>query len=136
MNNQEKFTTRSSNLKVHRANSKTMSSYPIRFSTDILFSFLVSFAFFVFFFCVCVKLKIYSLIHIQLCGQVSDKKFSPGRFPETRLLFFWPKLVRLVADFLSKPLLIAIDNSIISSTFPNDAKIASVVTIVKYVISK
>ena len=23
-----------------------------------------------------------------MCGQVSDRKFSPGRFPETRLLFF------------------------------------------------
>ena len=38
--------TRSSKLKVHRANLQTISSYLVRFSTDILFSSLVSFAFF------------------------------------------------------------------------------------------
>ena len=50
-----------------------------RFSGDILFSFLVSFAFFDYcFFCLFVrcflKLKMYILIHIWLCGRVSDKK--------------------------------------------------------------
>ena len=45
MNNQEKFTTRSSKLKVRRANPQTISSYSVRFSTDIIFSSLVSFAF-------------------------------------------------------------------------------------------
>ena len=60
---------------------------------------LVSFAFFVFMFwfffllfflLVCfLKLKIYILIYIQLCGWVSNKKFSPGRFPETRLFVYW-----------------------------------------------
>ena len=69
------------------------------FSKDILFSSLVSFAFFVFMFwfffllfflLVCfLKLKIYILIYIQLCGWVSNKKFSPGRFPETRLFVYW-----------------------------------------------
>ena len=65
-----------------------------RYPRYILFSFLVSFAFFciliVFFFCLFVyflKLKIYILIHILLCGRVSDIKFSPDRFPETRVLF-------------------------------------------------
>ena len=48
MNNQEKFTTRSSKLKVHRANSQTISLYPVRFSLNIRFSSLVSFAFSVF----------------------------------------------------------------------------------------
>ena len=61
------------------------------FSGDTVFSFLVSFAFYVFlFFCLFLcflKLTIYILIHIWLCGWVSDKKFSPGRFPETTLLF-------------------------------------------------
>ena len=43
MNNQDKFTTRSSKLKVHRENLQTVSlSYPARFFTGILFSFLVS----------------------------------------------------------------------------------------------
>ena len=45
MNNQEKLTIRSSKLKVHRTNSQTISSYPLNFSTDILFSSLVSFAY-------------------------------------------------------------------------------------------
>ena len=45
INNQEKFMTRSSKLKVHKANSHSISSYPIKFFTDILFSSLVSFAF-------------------------------------------------------------------------------------------
>ena len=42
---------------------------------------------FLFCFFVFLKLKIYILIHIRLCRRVSDKKNSPGRFPETRLLF-------------------------------------------------
>ena len=27
------------------------------------------------------------IIHIRLCERMSDKNFSPGRFPEIRLLF-------------------------------------------------
>ena len=50
INNQEKFTTRSNKLKLHRANSQAISPHPVRFSTDILFSSLVSFAFLVFLF--------------------------------------------------------------------------------------
>ena len=50
------------------------------------------------------------------------------------------KLVNLASDFLAEPLPIAINNSISTSTFPNNAKIASVVPIDKktddkYVIS-
>ena len=50
------------------------------------------------------------------------------------------KLVKLASDFLAEPLLIVINNSISASTFPNNAKIASVVPIDKktddrYVIS-
>ena len=63
-------------LKVYRANSnsQTTSLYPIRFSINILFTSLVSFAF-----CLCVntfflKQNIYILIHIQLWEWVSDKK--------------------------------------------------------------
>ena len=63
MNNQEKFTIRSSKLKVHRAYSQTISSYLVRFSTNFLISSLVSFAFF-------LKLKIYILIHTELCTRV------------------------------------------------------------------
>ena len=50
------------------------------------------------------------------------------------------KLVKLASDFLAEPLSIAINNSISTSTFPNNAKIASLVPIEKktddkYVIS-
>ena len=41
------------------------------------------------------------------------------------------KLVKLASDFLAEPLSIAINNSISTSTFPNNAKIASVVPIDK-----
>ena len=47
-----------------------------------LFSSLVSFAF-----CVFINKNIYCNTH-RLCGRVTDKKFSPARFPKTRLLFF------------------------------------------------
>ena len=39
----------------------------------------------------CYKSKIYIIIHIRLCKRVSEENFSPGRFPETKLLFFMPK---------------------------------------------
>ena len=54
------------------------------------FGFFCFFWFLCFFLFVCcfLKLKMYILIHIWLCGWVSDKNFSPGQFPETRLLFF------------------------------------------------
>ena len=62
--------------KVHKANSQT---YPVRFPTDILFLFLVSFAFCLVFLCFFLfffwKLKIYILIHTGLYGRVSDEKF-------------------------------------------------------------
>ena len=59
-----------------------------RFSGDIIFSSLVSYAFFVFLFVCFFEMKnIYLLIHIQLCGRVSDKENSLGRFPEARLLY-------------------------------------------------
>ena len=92
-----------------------------QFSGDILFSSLVSFTFFVFcffffacllvfcffllvclffaFFCLFVcflKLKIYILIHIPLCGRVSDHKIFTqpisGIVYFFWLLFFWPYL--------------------------------------------
>ena len=67
-----------------------------RFSWDIFFSF----AFFVFllFFCLFVsflKLNVYILIQIRLCGRVSDKKCSPNGVPETKLLFFGSTLLPL-----------------------------------------
>ena len=60
MNNQEKFAARPNKLKVRRTNLKTISLYPVRFSTDIFFSSLVSFAFVVAIFCFTFfSLKIY-----------------------------------------------------------------------------
>ena len=76
-----------------RANSQMMSSYPVRFSADILssifhscfcFCLLVWLSVFFFF----LKLKIYILTHIRLCVWMSYQKNSPGRFLETRLVFF------------------------------------------------
>ena len=61
------------------------SSLSYMVSFVFLFSSFVSLAFFLFV-CVFLNQKIYVLIHILLCGQVSEKKFSLGRFPETRLL--------------------------------------------------
>ena len=58
-------------LKVHRANSQTIPSYSVTFSTDILFSSLVCFTFSI---VVVFLLKIYILIHIRPCGRVSDIK--------------------------------------------------------------
>ena len=91
MNNQEKFTTRSSKVKVHRTNSQTILSYPVRFSTDILFSSLVSFFAFL---CLLVfllqwlKLKIYVLIHIWLCGRVNDKEILSQPISVSKITFF------------------------------------------------
>ena len=62
------------------------SSLSYMVSFVFLFSSFVSLAFFLFV-CVFLNQKIYVLIHILLCGQVSEKNFSLGRFPETRLLF-------------------------------------------------
>ena len=45
MNNQEKFTTWSNKLKVRKANSQITSLYTVIFSTYILFSSRVYFAF-------------------------------------------------------------------------------------------
>ena len=41
------------------------------------------------------------------------------------------KLVKLASEVLSKPLTIAMNNSITSSTFPNRAKVATVVPVDK-----
>ena len=66
------------------------SSYPLNFPTDILFSFLVSFAFcvlvfFVFFLLFLKKIKIYILIY------ASDKKKFTRSISENKITFFWPK---------------------------------------------
>ena len=76
--------------KVHRTNSQTMSSYPVRFSTDIFFYSLVSFAYIsCYISCILfLKLKICILIHIRLCGQVSDKKIFTGPISANKTTFF------------------------------------------------
>ena len=67
MNKQKKFVTRSSTLKVHTANSQTISLYPVRFSKDIFFSSLVFFAFclLVIFGCFC-EIKSITIITLLL----------------------------------------------------------------------
>ena len=60
-----------------------------RFSGDILFSSLISFAFFDS--CLCfLELKMYILIHIRRCGRVSDKKNSTRPVSGNKITFFWP----------------------------------------------
>ena len=65
---------------------------------DIIFSSLVSFAFLcilVLFFCLFVcflKLKIYILIQIWLCGWVSDKKFFTRPVSGNKAIFISPDL--------------------------------------------
>ena len=119
MNNQEKFTTRSNKLKVHRANLRTISSYPVRFANDIIVSrqifhryslflfsflclstsclFLFLFFSFLFFFCFFFVLffvyewKIYILIHIRQYRRVDDKKIftRPISGNKTTLFLDW-----------------------------------------------
>ena len=102
MNNQQKLTTRSSKLRVHRANSQTISLYLVRFSTDNRYSlfffnffcFFLSF-FFLFFFCFLYfftwKKEYMFWYTFGYAGGWVIKKFSPGRFSETKLLFSWPE---------------------------------------------
>ena len=74
MNNQEKFTTQSSKLKVQKANSQTKLSCPVTFSVHIIFSSLVSFAICVLMFVFVLKLRTYILIQIRLCRQLKQTK--------------------------------------------------------------
>ena len=97
MNNHQKFTAGSSKLKKHRANSQTISSYPVRYSRDTPFSYSVSFAFvllvsfcFVLFF---LKLKIYILIHIRQRRRVKDKIIFTQPISENKSNFFLPSVL-------------------------------------------
>ena len=67
-----------------------MSSYPVRFSTDIFFSSLVSFAYIsCYISCILfLKLKICILVHIRLCGRVSDKKIFTRPIYANKTTFF------------------------------------------------
>ena len=72
-----------------------------RFSGDVLFFYLVSFAFlyscFFFFFwlvCLFLKLKAYILIHIRPCGRVSDKIFFTLPISGNKTTFFGFKRMR------------------------------------------
>ena len=62
---------------------------------DTLFSSLVSLAFLYSCFCFCsfvcfLKLKIYILIHVGLCGRVSDKNFFTRPISGNKTTFFGP----------------------------------------------
>ena len=86
MTKQEKFTTRSSKLKVNK--SKQYHRFPLDFLQ--IFSFLLQSFFFCFlsswsrFF----KLKIFIRIHIRLCGRVSDKKILTRPISGNKTIFF------------------------------------------------
>ena len=89
---------------LHRSGRKFI--FLNRFSGDILFSSLVSFAFFgscfCLFACCFLKLKMYILIHIKLFGQVNNKKIFIWPISGTRLLFFWSEhiSVSIVESFI------------------------------------
>ena len=72
---------------VHRANLQPISPYPVRFTADILFSSLLSFTFFVVF-SLFLKLKIYILRHIRLCGRVSERKVFTRPISGNKATFF------------------------------------------------
>ena len=56
------------------------------------FSFLLYFLLLFVCVCVCVlKQKVYILIHIRLCGRVSDKTNFTQPISENKATFFWPK---------------------------------------------
>ena len=122
MNNQEQFTTRSNKLKVHRANSQTISSYPVRFSTDIIFSSLVSFAFCVLVFLLFFLIKnIYILIHIRHCGRINLKKISTRLICGNKITFFWPNYFFFVVNTstINKSLVKLLYSSLVLNTTIN-----------------
>ena len=91
MKNQEKFTTRS-NIKVKVHWVKTLSSYPIRFSTGILFPSLVLFAFCLFII----------FLHIRLCEWANDKKkIHPADFRKQDYFLFGLGAYFSISLFLS-----------------------------------
>ena len=75
------------------------SSGNILFSSSVSFSFfwnLVFFCFWFFWLFVCfLKLKIYILIHIRLCGRVSDKKIFTRPISGNKATFFGPIFCRI-----------------------------------------
>ena len=74
--------------KLHRSNSQTLLLYPFRFSTDILFSSLVSFNFCHLVLGFALKLKIFILLHIWLCRWVSDKEIFTRLISGNKTTFF------------------------------------------------
>ena len=76
---------------VHRANLQKIASYPVTFPRDLFFfSFFCSLPFFFFSFSFSLlKLKIYILVHIWLCGRLSDKKIFIWLISKNKTSFFF-----------------------------------------------
>ena len=72
---------------------KRYSCIPFRFSTNIIFSFLVPFTFFVFLFFVETK-KIYIPIHIRLWSRMSEKKITHLISGNKSTFSFWTSLIK------------------------------------------
>ena len=67
----------------------SLVSFAFLFSlVSFAFCFSVCFFFFVLFF-VCLKQKIFILIHIRLCGRVSDEKIFNRPISENKAIFFF-----------------------------------------------
>ena len=79
-----------------------------RFFGDILLSSLVSFAFFLysgfffFFLLACVLFEIKNIYPDTHSTVWAGEQFSPGRFPEARLLFFGLILINLIVSKFSQ----------------------------------
>ena len=91
MKKQVKFTTRWNKLEVRRANSQTILSYPVRFSTDIIFFFtLFCFLSSCYFLGSFWNSKYIFWHTFDYASGWVIKKLSSSWFPETRLLFWGP----------------------------------------------
>ena len=108
MNNQDKFTTRSSKRQSKFANDVILSCQIFRryylssiFHSCFCFCVLVCLVFFFF-----LKLKIYILTHIRLCVWMSYQKNSPADFSKQDYFSFWtyldPKVWELVPENLKR----------------------------------
>ena len=94
-------------LQVYRANSQTILSSPVKFSTEILFFFsffCFLWFFFVFVFALFFKLKYSILIHIWLCRQVNDTKIFTWSIFGNKTFFFLAWLCLRPATLLKKRL--------------------------------
>ena len=73
------------------------SSQQQHFLSTVILWFLFFFSFLLYFLllfvcvCKCFKQKVYTVIHIRLCGRVSDKMNFTQPISQNKTTFFWPR---------------------------------------------